>query len=151
MWNLQRIDVTQFDHFTIGYSYRSWSMVAEILQAAGVDTVVDVRYEGHGRNKPGFSESNLHAAVLELGLDYVRLPEFGITPGDRQQSGKKRGDRVLDAYSNRVTITTLNDRLGDRLRSEKLAFLTLDLDPDASHRSRIALMLEAGGFKTLDL
>ena len=126
-------------------------MVAEILRAAGVTTVVDVRYEGHGRNKPDFSENNLHGAVVEVGMEYVRLPELGITPLDTDEAGKKRGDRVLEAYADRVTIGTLNDRLGDRLRAERLAFLTLDLDPDASNRSKIAEMLEDNGFKTLDL
>lgn len=69
--------------YTIGYEGRSLEAVIQMLQAAGVALVCDVRANPQSR-KFGFAKRTLQEALEHVGLAYVHLPELGIATDARR-------------------------------------------------------------------
>ncbi len=152
IWNLRRINLSDFDHFTIGYSQRTWEQVAEILQLAAVTILVDARRNAVSQYKPDFSKTRLKAAADSIGVTYLHIPDLGIDSADRVDlSDTHNYDKLFQQYEVRVDASLLNNLLEDKLRDQRLAFLCVELDPETCHRHVIALLLENMGFPTLDL
>ena len=63
--------------FTIGHSTRTLEEFVGLLQAYGVQLVVDVRTIPRSRHNPQFNQEKLSAELKELGIDYVWLKELG--------------------------------------------------------------------------
>ena len=68
---------TSFDAFTMGFSNRSWEQTVEILQAYGVQRLVDIRTLPGSRRTPQFNQENLQARLPEAGIEYVHLKTLG--------------------------------------------------------------------------
>jgi ParB/RepB/Spo0J family partition protein len=152
LWNLNRIDLRQYGHFTIGYSQRRWEQVAELLQLAEVNVLVDARRNAVSQYKPEFSKVNIESAIFSTGIRYWHVPELGIGSEDRADLGETHDyDGLFTTYGERVNSKTLTRTFGDKLNTHRIAFLCVELDPETCHRHRIALLLEEMGYKTLDL
>jgi uncharacterized protein (DUF488 family) len=63
--------------FTIGHSTRSTAEFVQILERAGIQTVVDVRTIPRSRTNPQFNSDALQASLGEAGIAYAHLPELG--------------------------------------------------------------------------
>lgn len=102
------------DHPTIwttGHGARSMLELAELLQAAGVEKLVDVRrYPGSHRN-PQFSRDRLAAELPAAGIQYDwRGDELGgrrsLEPGERDSSWTNRAFRAYAAHMESVDLQT---------------------------------------------
>lgn len=152
LWNLRRIDLSQYDHFTIGYSQRRLEHVAELLKLAEITILVDARRNAVSQYKPEFSKANIQNTISLSGIEYQHVPELGIGSEDRADLSETHDyDGLFTSYSNRVNAETLKGIFGDKLNTHRMAFLCVELDPETCHRHRIALLLEDMGYKTLDL
>ncbi len=152
MWNLKRIDVDQYAHFTIGYSQRNWDQVAELLHIAKVTTLVDARRNAISQYKVEFSKTNLQTAASTMGIQYVHIPDLGIGSEERDDLAETHDyESLFTAYANRLNAKVIKNLLGDMLPKERLAFLCVELDPETCHRHKIALLLEEMGYRTFDL
>jgi uncharacterized protein (DUF488 family) len=152
IWNLNRIPLRNYAHFTIGYSQRDWNQVEELLRIAEVTVLVDARRHPVSQFKPEFSKSNLKTYLDAAGLTYWHIPELGIDASDREElSDTLDYDSLFSDYDRTISIDYLQQILGEKLDSERLAFLCVELDPHICHRHRIALLLEEMGYSTLDL
>jgi uncharacterized protein (DUF488 family) len=76
--------------FTLGYEGLSLQKFIEQLQAAGVQTVVDVRANPLSR-KPGFSKRAFAAALNAAGITYVHSSALGC-PKSVRDGYKRDGD-----------------------------------------------------------
>jgi uncharacterized protein (DUF488 family) len=63
--------------YTIGHSNRSLAELIEILDADGIEVLVDVRAIPRSRANPQFNADALSPALGEHGIDYVHLAEMG--------------------------------------------------------------------------
>ncbi|MGB1285623.1 MAG: DUF488 family protein, partial [Aggregatilineales bacterium] len=152
VWNLQRISLENYHHFTIGYSQRNWAQFYELLQLANVSILVDSRHTPVSQYKPEFSKSNLQIACDKAEIEYLHLRELGISPGDRVELADDHNyDSLFNQYDCRVTIENIQELLADKLETERMAFMCVELDPATCHRHRIAMMLESHSYRTLDL
>lgn len=152
LWNLSRLNLRGFAHFTLGYSQRNWQQVLELLRLAQVTMLVDARYNVVSQHKPEFSKRNLDAATQVAGLSYRHLPALGIAPEARADLSETHDyTGLFAAYAQRLDEALLSSLLGDALHKQRLAFLCVEIDPYTCHRSQIALLLERLGFATLDL
>jgi ParB/RepB/Spo0J family partition protein len=152
MWNLKRIDLGRFSHFTIGYSQRNWAQVEELLHLARVTLLVDARRNAVSQYKPEFSKANLETAVESAGIVYRHIPELGIGSEERLDLAATQDyERLFTAYGRRLSAELLADVIGEELETERIAFLCVEIDPQTCHRHRIALLLEEMGYLTLDL
>jgi uncharacterized protein (DUF488 family) len=63
--------------YTIGHSTRSIPEFVQILESAGVKTVVDVRTVPRSRTNPQFNTDALPVSLQEAGIGYIHIPELG--------------------------------------------------------------------------
>jgi uncharacterized protein (DUF488 family) len=63
--------------YTIGHSTRTADELIDVLLAARVVRLVDVRTVPRSRTNPQFNADALPATLADVGLDYVRMPALG--------------------------------------------------------------------------
>ena len=153
VWNLQHASL-EADFYTIGYAGREPEQFVEILQAAGVTTVVDIRYSSISEFSSAFSGESLEALLKEKGIDYRHRPDLGVPhelPSHARSYGTKEDiwswydDVVIPRISNGDSESFLSS-LGQRV-----VFMDVDADPTESHRHRLFLALEREEFRGFDL
>lgn len=148
VWNIARLDIKRFDHFTIGYSERSLDHFIELLQLAHVELVADVRYVPISRFRPEFSKSNLAKALGKLGFEYAHWPELGIPPEVRRSV---QNEELFTWYDSNVRPKVQLAQHDSELSGHRIAFMCVEVDPQSCHRHRIASYLEQVGYRMLDL
>lgn len=63
--------------YTIGHSTRTIEEFVKMLQAYGIQTVVDVRTIPKSRHNPQFNEDELSANLLKRDIEYIHLEGLG--------------------------------------------------------------------------
>ncbi|HUY68599.1 MAG TPA: DUF488 domain-containing protein [Alphaproteobacteria bacterium] len=63
--------------FTIGHSTRPLAVFIDLLRAAGIDLLIDVRRFPHSRRQPQFNIEMLPGELAKAGIDYLHMPELG--------------------------------------------------------------------------
>jgi uncharacterized protein (DUF488 family) len=76
--------------YTIGHSKRSVGQFAELLTAAGIDCVVDVRAFPRSRSNPQFNADVLPQALAASGIDYKHVAELGGRRGRQPDVPQER-------------------------------------------------------------
>lgn len=155
VWNYQRLDLSEFDHFTIGYSQRTWEQFNELLAIAGVTVLMDVRRNAVSQYKPEFSKQSLQLACEAENLIYIHAPELGVDFEDRAELSETHDyDTLFDSYEQRLTPAGIWEAINRRVpvADQRVAFMCVEIDPCTCHRNRIAKALEElSGFTTFDL
>src|SRR5436190_18811059 len=89
--------VAGIDIYTVGHSTRSQDQLLEILHAAGIGAVVDVRSFPSSRRHPEFNRGALEQWLPEAGIDYLHFGELGgrrnPVPGSPNDGWRERGFR----------------------------------------------------------
>ena len=141
--------------FTIGYELAKPAAVLKELTDAKVDILVDTRAVAASR-RPGFSKTQLAAALDEEGIAYIHLQKLG-TPAEGRQAARA-GDtqtlwKIYDKYVKTPEAQAALDELLALIRSKKrIALLCYCRDPKTCHRSRIvALVQKRAAIKVEDL
>jgi uncharacterized protein (DUF488 family) len=123
---------------TVGYEKRSPSELVDVLQAAGVEQLIDIRELPLSRRK-GFSKTPLTALMAEAGIEYIHLRiagnPFRRRPGNvLALYGKhlKRAPEIVD-----VVLTTV--------KVKRSALLCVERDHECCHRSVLANALAQRG------
>ncbi|HEX9951588.1 MAG TPA: DUF488 domain-containing protein [Rubricoccaceae bacterium] len=126
---------------TIGYEGATLDAVVRAVQAAGVQTLVDVRAVARSR-RPGFAKSRLAAGMAEGGIGYVHLRGLG-TPAEGR-AASKAGDHAgmqrvfrehLATPEAQTDLHALADRVG---AGERVALLCFEADAAHCHRRLVA-------------
>jgi ParB family chromosome partitioning protein len=152
MWNLGRLDVESFDHFTIGYSKRTLDQFIALLRLAEVELVADVRYTPISRFRPGFSKSNLRDFLAEHGIGYRHCPELGVPPRVRRSFQNAADlDSLFSWYDSHIQPELKVAKYNIELATKRVAFMCVEFDPQSCHRHLIAIYLEKEGYSLLDL
>jgi uncharacterized protein (DUF488 family) len=138
--------------FTLGYQGRSLQEVLAIVQQHGIAQVLDVRENARSR-KPGFSSSDLEAALADAGIAYVHLPQFGCERESRHALWKGSTTREFqDRYRRKLAENRESwPDLTRRIRGSRSLLLCLERDPTQCHRAVLAERLRADGFQVQDL
>lgn len=63
--------------FTVGHSNRSWGEFLDVLRAAEIRQLIDVRRFPVSRRNPQFSRDAMAPALTEAGVVYRHMPELG--------------------------------------------------------------------------
>jgi uncharacterized protein (DUF488 family) len=127
--------------FTIGYEKCRQDAVLGELKRAGVKTLVDIRAVAASR-RPGFSKTQLAAALDEQGIAYIHLRKLG-TPADGRAASRS-GDydtlwRIYDGHLKTPEAVDAMDDLINIVQSGKpVCLLCYERDPTHCHRSRVA-------------
>lgn len=116
--------------FTVGHSSRSLADFIELVTAAGVTCIVDVRGLPGSRAFPQYNSENLAGSLAQIGMHYVHVPELG---GRRRRSLSKddhRNDMWRNAsfryyadYALTPAFATALDDLERRAQDDRCALM----------------------------
>ncbi len=123
--------------FTVGYEGRTLDEFIDLLQAAGIERVVDVRELPLSR-KRGFSKTKLADALSRRGIQYVHVRAAGNPHRDLRRDVM----RCLAAYREHLRANPQAlDEVMEAIRGTRAALLCVEHDHAACHRSILASRL----------
>jgi len=134
---------------TIGHSNRPVDELIGMLQAHGVDLLVDVRTVPKSRYNPQFNTENLPAPLRTAGIEYLHMPGLGGLRRARKDSINTgwRNDSFR-GYADYMQTPEFDAALVDLLqasRGRQAAVMCAEAVPWRCHRSMIADALTARG------
>jgi uncharacterized protein (DUF488 family) len=163
IYNLKRIDIKQYDFYTIGYEKTDIHMFIERLKSKGVKTLVDVRKNPFSYI-PDFCKEALQSALKGAKIEYWHVPELGVDKQLREKLDSDEDYENLWKWYDRNIIPAKkmldNDesvlenilRLFDESNAHPAAFMCMEFEPTKCHRHRIAKSLESTkGMRSIDL
>ncbi|HEX6643289.1 MAG TPA: DUF488 domain-containing protein [Gemmatimonadales bacterium] len=126
---------------TIGYEGVTVQRVVEVLRAAGVEILVDVRAVASSR-RPGFSKSKLAAHLEEGGIGYVHLRGLGTPAEGRAAARAGRHEEMRRIFAGHLSMPEAQrelDDLAELIRSgRRLCLLCFEADATHCHRTLVA-------------
>ncbi len=124
--------------FTIGYEGRSIDKYLSYLVFAGIKMLIDVRANAISM-KPEFSERNLSNFCKLMDIEYVHIPELGISSEQRK---KIKDKEILFKNYQDVLETNCTDYLDQivklALENKRIALTCFEGNPEECHRSIVA-------------
>ncbi|MET0313326.1 MAG: DUF488 domain-containing protein [Hansschlegelia sp.] len=127
--------------FTIGYEGATPGALADALQTAGVETLVDVRAVANSR-RPGFSKRALAAQVEERGVGYLHMRALGTPADGRAAARSGRHDEMRRIFAAHLETDAAKEELAAlkalARTGKKLCLLCFEREPEHCHRLMIA-------------
>jgi uncharacterized protein (DUF488 family) len=152
LWNEARSPEAA-DFFTVGYEGRPTKELFDALLGAGVQCVVDIRYNPVSMYRPELSKSNLQRALESAGIEYFHLREWGV-PRDIRARAVESGTRetIWRWYDEWVIGPHFRRNLHRVLNfGYPVAMMCMECDPTECHRHLIFNALECQGLHGFDL
>ena len=131
--------------YTIGYEKARQADLIATLRAAGVETLIDVRDRPISR-RPGFSKSQLAAAVEAAGMRYVGLRALGTPPEGREANHRRDWERfwaIVEAKLASAEAEHALQEAGSIAAAAASCLICYEADWRICHRRRIAEILSA--------
>jgi uncharacterized protein (DUF488 family) len=126
--------------FTIGYQGRTPEQLIALLLNAGIDQLLDVRYNAISR-KPGFSKGSLSAACEIAGISYLHLRELGVPSSYRTDLKTDRDHvKMLKYYRLKLLPLVATDvaHAAKLVKQRRSALMCFESDAACCHRSVLA-------------
>lgn len=133
------------DLFTIGYEGLLQPQLLDLLKAAGVTLLLDVRAVPLSR-KTGFSKTVLAASLHASGIEYVHDRRLGTPKPGREAARKGRSAEMRAIFSAHMKTPAALDGLEDAVslcQSRPTCLLCFEREPHDCHRSLVAGMINA--------
>jgi uncharacterized protein (DUF488 family) len=135
--------------FALGHSTRPIEELLSLLQAAGVDTLADVRTIPRSRANPQFDKAALARSLARSGIRYVHLPRLGgLRRARRDSENGAWRNASFRGYADHMATAEFEDglrELRDLAREGTVALLCAEAVPWRCHRSLLADALLARG------
>jgi uncharacterized protein (DUF488 family) len=125
---------------TIGYEQATLPDVIGRLQAAGVDTLIDVRAVAASR-RAGFSKTVLSNSLAEAGIDYRHLRALGTPKAGRQAARAGRVAEMRDIFNAHLEEPEAQVQLAQAIgivAGKRVALLCYEADASGCHRTIVA-------------
>jgi uncharacterized protein (DUF488 family) len=138
---------------TIGHGTRPAEELVEMLLAAGVRTLVDVRRYPGSRRYPQFGRAALEATLAAAGIDYRHAEELGGRLSG--EPGEERFDCIrvpaFRSYAARMGTEPWQQALADALALPAPCLMCAETPWVKCHRRLIAELLAARGHDVVHL
>ncbi len=142
--------------YTVGHGDRSLDELTELLHAAGIESLVDVRAQPGSRRFPRFNADTLRAAVEQTGITYHWA---GKQLGGRRTLAPRSvhsalGARGLQAFADYMDTELFHKSAAQLMAlagKHPLALLCAERLPQDCHRSLIADFVGLQGARVLHL
>ena len=131
--------------YSIGYEKARQADLIATLKTAGVETLIDVRDRPQSR-RPGFSKTQLAAALEAAGIRYVGLKALGTPPEGREANHKRQWERFWRIVDDKLATAEAEHALQEAatIAAESAScLLCYEADWHICHRSRVADILAA--------
>lgn len=126
--------------YTIGYEGASIDAFLNALLQKGIARLIDVRSNPVSR-KWGFAKSTLAGLCEKTGIEYVHIPELGISSDKREGLATKDDYKtLLDEYEKQY-LPTCKGKIQDALSligQAPSALVCMEADVQMCHRGRLA-------------
>ena len=130
---------------TIGHSTRAIAELMRLLEAHGVERVIDVRQIPRSAHNPQFSRERLARALRRSGIHYLHMPGLGGRRHPRRDSintgWRNASFRGYADYMQTERFSRSLDRCISFARREQIALMCAEAVPWRCHRSLIAARL----------
>jgi uncharacterized protein (DUF488 family) len=140
---------------TVGHSNRSLADFLAILQAHGIDRILDVRRYPVSRKWPHFDAEPLARELAEAGIAYAGLPELGgrrkPRPDSRHRAWREESFRGYADFMDTPEFEAGLSRVLELAGARRPALMCAEAVPWRCHRSLIADALIARGAPVLDV
>ncbi|HET7404836.1 MAG TPA: DUF488 domain-containing protein [Candidatus Bathyarchaeia archaeon] len=144
-----KTEETRTSVLTVGHSTRTLEEFIHLLQAQGVNMIVDVRTIPRSKRNPQFNLENLPASLGKSGIDYLHLKELGGLRHPRADSKntawRNLSFRGFADYMQTSEFESGLERLISIARNRSVAIMCAEALPWRCHRSLIADALTARG------
>ena len=141
--------------FTIGHSTRPIDEFIGLLQAHGVERLVDVRTVPKSRFNPQFGGEQLAASLERAGLCYLHLPGLGglrrPRPDSTNTGWRNESFRGYADYMQTRDFEEGLARVIELAGAERIALMCAESVPWRCHRSLIADALIVRGIEALEI
>jgi uncharacterized protein (DUF488 family) len=134
---------------TIGHSNRLLEELIGMLQAHGVDLLVDVRTVPKSRHNPQFNTDSLPSPLRQAGIEYLHMPGLGGLRRARKDSiNTGWRNTSFRGYADYMQTPEFDAALAELLQvsgGRRAAVMCAEAVPWRCHRSMIADALTARG------
>jgi len=140
---------------TIGHSTRPIEEFVRLLDAHGVQRLVDVRTVPRSRHNPQFNQDSLPQELARAGIAYTHMPSLGGLRHPRKDSRnlgwRNAGFRGFADYMQTPEFRRALKNLIAMAKKERVAIMCAEALPWRCHRSLIADALLARGVRVEDI
>jgi len=141
--------------YTIGHSTHPIDEFIHILQAYGIELVIDVRSIPKSRHNPQFDEGELKDALGKANIDYLRLSELGgrrhTTKTSVNTAWKNSSFRGFADYMQTSEFKGGIDRLILLAADKQTVIMCAEAVPWRCHRSLIGDALLVRNIQVMDI
>lgn len=141
--------------FTIGHSTRPIEEFVHLLQAHGVQHLIDIRTVPRSRTNPQFNRDTLPNSLKNAGLQYLHMPELGGLRHPRSDSEntawRNASFRGYADYMQTPEFGAAIERLVELGGRRQVAIMCAEAVPWRCHRSLVADALTARGISVEDI
>lgn len=141
--------------WTIGHSTHPWDVFVEILQAARIEAIVDVRLLAGSRRHPQFNGDAMAEALPAAGIDYVPIRDLGGRRRPRRDSHntawRHAAFRGYADYMETAEYQRARRQLADLAATKPTAVMCAEAVWWQCHRSLISDDFKADGWTVLHL
>jgi uncharacterized protein (DUF488 family) len=143
--------------FTIGHSTHPIEEFVRMLEAHGIQRLIDVRTVPGSRHNPQFGEQELAKSMPAAGIDYQRLKELGglrHTPANAPTingAWRNASFRNYADYMQTPQFAAGIDELIALAQKQTVAIMCAEAVPWRCHRSLIGDALLARGLEVVDI
>ena len=140
---------------TVGHSTHPWDKFLGLLQAHGVQKVVDVRKIPRSRRNPQFSTETLSAALRAAKIGYFHMPGLGglrrALPDSINGGWRNASFRGYADYMQTPEFAAALAQLIDEAQASQTVVMCAEAVPWRCHRSLIADALIVRGIPVLHI
>ena len=143
--------MAEFDAYTMGFSTRTWEETVALLQAYGIQRLVDIRTLPGSKRTPQFNLQHLSVALPEAGVEYIHMKELGGLRKPRKDSrnGGWRNDsfRGYADYMQTPSFHAAINRLEQLVRQMPSVYACTEAVFWRCHRQLVSDALVVRGFR----
>ncbi len=141
--------------FTIGHSTRTIEEFVELLQANGVEQLVDIRSMPRSRMNPQFNRETLPDSLARVRIDYVHMPALGglrhPRADSRNTAWRNESFRGYADYMQTAEFAAGIEKLIELGGVKQVAIMCAEAVPWRCHRSLVGDALTARGMAVEDI
>jgi uncharacterized protein (DUF488 family) len=141
--------------FTIGHSTHPIEEFAHLLQAHGVEQLIDIRTVPRSRTNPQFNRESLPNSLKAAGIGYLHMPALGglrrPRPDSPNTAWRNASFRGYADYMQTPEFAAALDSLVELGSQTQVAIMCAEAVPWRCHRSLVADALFARGIPVEDI
>jgi uncharacterized protein (DUF488 family) len=141
--------------YTIGHSTRSLTEFIALIEAYGIEIVVDVRTVPRSRRNPQFNGETFPDALRTAAIAYDHAADLGgfrrAGPGHLNAAWRNPSFRGYADYMQTATFVAGLERVIEQARTKRLVLMCAEAVPWRCHRSLIADALLVRGIRVEEI